>query len=179
MLFLMGLLALPVIEIALFVKVGGMIGLGWTLLLVLATPLLGITMIRQAGARAMSDLRGPIDRLRDPAAPVAREALTLLGGVLLILPGFLTDAIGLLLMLPPVQALAMRRLRARAERGGLRFSVNGRDPFAGEYSTGFPPRREPHRPDVIDGEFEEVEPGQQLSQDHPRRPRGPSGWTQS
>ncbi|MEI4471920.1 FxsA family protein [Frigidibacter sp. MR17.24] len=161
---LAALLALPVIEIALFVSIGGAIGLGPTLIIVLLGPLVGFAVIRSAGARAMADLRAPIGGLRDPAVPVAEGAIKVIAGILLILPGFLTDAIGLALLLPPLRHGIVRALGRRVVVVG--GAGAGRDPFR---------RPDPRRPgaDVIDGEFHEIPQGETS-----RRPAdGRSGWT--
>ncbi|HEY0212692.1 MAG TPA: FxsA family protein, partial [Paenirhodobacter sp.] len=97
--------------------------------------------------------------LRDPTTPLANGAMTVMAGMLLILPGFFTDACGLLLLLPPVRALLRRAV-------GRRFNVQG---------FGFGARRSGYQapgegPGVIDGDFHEIEPGK-------LPPRGPSGWT--
>ncbi|MEI4485413.1 FxsA family protein [Frigidibacter sp. MR17.14] len=158
---LAALLALPVIEIALFVTIGGAIGLGPTLALVLLTPMLGIWVIRTAGARAMADLRAPLGGLRDPAVPMAEGAVKVIAGFLLVLPGFLTDALGLALLVPPLRHAMLRALGRRVVV--LRPGQDPRqDPF-----------RRPAGQDVIDGEFHEI-PQAEIPR---HRPGGPSGWT--
>lgn len=103
------LLGWPLVEIALFVVIGGKIGLWATLAWVVLTGLLGVLALRLTMARTAMDLRA----MRDPARMAAGGAMGMLGGLFLILPGFLTDALGLLLLLPPVQALAARFIAAR------------------------------------------------------------------
>ena len=103
------LLGWPLVEIALFVVIGGKIGLWATLAWVLLTGVLGVLALRLTMARTALDLRA----MRDPARMAAGGAMGMLGGLLLILPGFLTDALGLLLLLPPVQALAARVISSR------------------------------------------------------------------
>ncbi len=141
---ILGLLGWPLLEIALFVVIGGQIGLWATLAWVLLSGVLGVLVLRLTMARQALALRD----MRDPARLAAGGAMGVLGGLLLILPGFFTDTLGLLLLLPPVQALAARALAARIQ------VIRPRTPAA--------------RDDIIDGDFTEVPP---------RRP-GPSGWTQ-
>jgi UPF0716 protein FxsA len=108
---LLPLLAWPLIEIALFVLVGGWIGVWGVLALVLATGLAGVLILQGVAARQRIALRAGLTRLR--AAEVNAGVLGLLAGILLILPGFLTDTLGLLLLLPPVQSAILARIRSR------------------------------------------------------------------
>lgn len=149
------LAAVPLIEIALFVTVGAWLGLWLTLAIVLGTAILGGMVIRLQGQRSVQDLRGSI-RMGDPLRPMAHGALIVAAGFLLILPGFFTDTLGLVLLLPPVRqgliALLARRMNVRANV----FETSK----AGPRQDGV----------VIDGEFIELE------NDPPPRP-GSSGWT--
>lgn len=150
----------PIIEIALFVTLGGAIGLGLTLLVILGTGVLGVWLMRSQGLRTADRLRREMDTLRNPLMPVADGALVMLAAVLLVLPGFLTDALGLLLLVPP---LRMALMAALARRVRVRTAGGAQEPFESPFGGGA--RR---RDIVIDGEFIEVEPD-------PKRP--PSGWT--
>lgn len=149
-------LLIPIIEIALFITVGGWIGLWPTLGLVLLTAVAGTAMVRMQGAKVMFDLRNSLSRLEDPTAPIAHGAMILLAGVLLLTPGFFTDILGILLLIPPVRDIVLRQISARIRM--QRFDPAG--------------RQQPHRPSVdptvIDAEFTEVMPP-------PNSP--PSGWT--
>ena len=97
----------------------------------------GWVEVRRQGARAMLDVQQAMQDFRDPGRPMAHGALVMIAGVLLILPGFFSDAVGLLLLLPPVQTLLARRL--------LKGAVTLR--------AGQPPDE-----DVIEGEFTEDPP---------------------
>jgi UPF0716 protein FxsA len=148
----LGLLLWPLIEIALFVTLGGWLGLWLTLAIVLGTGIAGVALMRWRGLRAMADLRRHVREMGNPLAQVADQAVFMLAGVLLVLPGFLTDALGLLLLVPPVRhalvALAARRVVMPSSGGRPRY-----------------------QDDVIDGEYSEVDAGRD-------RLRKPSGWTQ-
>jgi len=149
--------AIPLIEIALFVKIGGAIGLWPTLAIVVGTAVLGSWLLRTQGAIAMNRLRESLATLKDPTEPLANGAMILVAGVLLLTPGFFTDALGFLLLFPPFRAAAFRYLRSRV-------TVQG-------FSTSPPPGPSATREtDVIEGDFEEITPPN-------RPPRGPSGWT--
>ena len=114
---IVAILALPLIEIALFILVGGAIGLWPTLGLVIAGAVAGITILRGRGVGMVLDVRRSLDRGEDPAAALVVGALSVLAGLLLLMPGFLTDAMGLLLLLPPVRAAIIARLRTAAAAG--------------------------------------------------------------
>jgi UPF0716 protein FxsA len=145
-------LALPLVEIALFILVGGMIGLWPTLGLVVAAVIVGTVVVRAQGARALQRTRQAFDRQGDPSGPLLDGALVVLAGGLLIAPGFLTDAMALALLLPTVRRTMLQWVGARvAARGGAR-------------SRGAT---------VIDGTWEEVPPSGQA----PGPTQGTSGWT--
>ncbi|MHC0052027.1 FxsA family protein [Actibacterium sp. D379-3] len=150
-------LAVPLIEIALFVQVGGLIGLWPTLAIVVITAILGTSLMRAQGAVAMGQIRNSFNELSDPTEPLAHGAMILLAGALLLTPGFFTDVTGFLLLFPPFRALAYRWLRSRVRVQSFTTAA---------------PHRGPARPggDVIEGEFEE------LNGEKPAN-SGPSGWT--
>lgn len=133
------LLAWPLAEIALFVVIGGQIGLWATLAWVLLSGVLGVLVLRVAALRQAVALRDGLRGLRDPARLAAGGLMSVLAGVLLILPGFLTDALGLVLLLPPVQALVARALAARVQV--MRPRTDETVIIDAEY-TEVPPRRD-------------------------------------
>lgn len=112
---LVGVVALA--EIVVFVAVASWIGAGWTILAALATTALGWVLLARQGTRALGELRERA-RTRQPAGRALGDAgLIALGGLLMVLPGFLGDLMGLLCLLPPtrplVRALAGRTLATR------------------------------------------------------------------
>ena len=112
--WLFGLLvAVPIIEIALFIEVGGAIGLWPTLLIVVLTALAGSILLRSQGLATLTSLQNSVSAGRNPMEPIAHGALILVAGVLLLTPGFFTDAFGLSLMIPTVRALLIRLGAAR------------------------------------------------------------------
>ena len=157
-------LAIPLIEIALFIQVGGLIGLWPTLAIVILTAILGTWLVRTQGRQALNDLRRSFSDLNDPSEPLAHGAMILVAGALLLTPGFFTDAVGFALLAPPVRVAVYRWLKQRVKV--QRFEM-GPEPR---------PRREPFRPrrpkdaDVIEGEYSEVPPDKKAN--HPG-----SGWT--
>ncbi len=104
--------ALPVLEIYLVIQVGQVIGAGWTVLVLVADSLLGAYLVKHEGSRAWRALRDALAQQRMPATELADAALILVGGTLLLTPGFVTDAVGFFFVLPPTRPLA-RRVLAR------------------------------------------------------------------
>lgn len=149
-------LAVPLIEIALFVTVGGWLTLWPTLAIVLLTGVLGAWLVRWQGMGVLRDLQRAQDEMRDPVSPLAHGALILLGGLLLILPGFFTDSLGLLLMIPPLRRVLIRYAASR-----IRFERFAAAGFARQRATA---------DDWVDAEFEEIVPDRD-------KLGGPSKWT--
>lgn len=149
------LLLWPLVEIALFVVIGGAIGLWLTLLAVIGTGILGVTILQRLGLRNADRLRSEMGRMRDPLGAAGDGALRAIAAILLILPGFLTDILGAILLLPPVRRLIVAQLARRVTVASMRSDQPARR------SDGI----------VIDGEFVEVDA------DTTRTPGPPSGWT--
>lgn len=163
MFLLLLFIGIPLLEITLFIQIGGAIGLGWTLAIVIATAVLGAWMVRSQGARAMLNLRTSFSSLQDPTEPLAHGAMILFSGALLLTPGFFTDFVGFALLIPAVRSAVYRNLRARINVQNFQMGPDSQQPRPPN------PRGQPdHR--VIDGEFEEVEPENPPKDD-------PSGWT--
>ncbi len=159
-------IAIPMIEIALFIQIGGVIGLGWTLAIVFATAVIGSWLVRQQGSLALRQLQQSFQALNDPTEPLAHGAMILFSGALLLTPGFFTDAIGFALLVPPVRHWVFRKLRERVRVQSFTMGAQSEDPFTA------PPRETDG--DVIDGEFTEVTGSRRPT--HPSA-RSPSGWT--
>lgn len=113
---LLALIVVPIAEIYVIVQVGQEIGVGPTILLLLADALLGSWLIRREGRRAWLALRQRVNEGGLPAKELADGALILIGGTLLLTPGFLTDILGFFLVLPFTRPLARRGLVVFAKR---------------------------------------------------------------
>ena len=112
LLVLLLLIGLPLIEIAVFVIVGGEIGALTTILLTVATAIAGTVMLRLQGLSLITRMRGEMDAGRVPESDLVEGTLMVVASVLLLIPGFVTDAIGLLLFIPPLRA-ALARVAVR------------------------------------------------------------------
>lgn len=107
---------MPVAEIAVIIQVGQVIGPVWTVLLLVLDSLVGAWLVRREGRRAWDGLRTSIETGRMPARELADGVLVVLGGALMLSPGFVTDALGLVLVLPPTRPLFRRVVTAWAMR---------------------------------------------------------------
>ena len=121
----------PLLEIYVLVQVGQVIGAGWTILLLLADAVLGTWLIKHEGGRAWRALRDALQSGRMPATEIADGALILVGGTLMLAPGFITDAFGILLILPFTRPFFRRVLAATVARRMLLGAVDVRRPGPG------------------------------------------------
>jgi UPF0716 protein FxsA len=138
-----------IVEIWLLIQVGQAIG-GWqTLALLVLDSLLGAWLLRREGRRTWRAFRLALEEKRVPAREVADGVLVLIGGTLLITPGFLSDVVGLLLLLPPSRAAIRPRL---TKVFAARFGVAG---VLGDAAVRS--RRRSAYPTVVDGEVVEGE----------------------
>lgn len=141
-------LIVPLIEIALFIQVGGLIGLFATLAIVILTAVIGTVLIRSQGIAVMNQLREKMNELSDPSEPLAHGAMVLFAGALLLTPGFFTDILGLSLMIPGVRSRIFEFFRSRIVIERFQYGA---------------------RPDdetIIDAQYEDLD-----------QSKGPSGWT--
>ena len=119
---LVGLGALA--EVLVFALVASWIGLGWTILLALATTALGFVLVARQGARTIADLRDRARTRQGPGRALGDAGLVGLGGLLMVLPGFLGDLVGLLCLLPGTRSV-VRALLARFVAGRLPEGLRG------------------------------------------------------
>lgn len=105
-----------VVEIVALVALGSVIGVAWTLLVLLAGSVLGLLLARREGVRAAQALAEAVTARRVAHVELTDGLLVAAGGVLLFLPGLVTDVVGLLLVFKPTRTLARRRLVSAAER---------------------------------------------------------------
>jgi len=103
-------IAVPLVEIYVIIQVGQAIGPWWTILLLVIDSILGSWLIKHEGGRAWRALRDALDSGRMPAKELADGALILIGGTLMLAPGFVTDAFGVLMILPFTRPVFRRLL---------------------------------------------------------------------
>lgn len=173
-------IVVPIAELYVIIKVGEAIGILPTLAILIADALLGSVLLRHQGRAAWVRFNRALAEGRLPHKEVFDGVLIIMGGALLLTPGFITDVFGLILLLPPtragVRAFAARMVRRRMARGGVTIWTMGPGPrarrrpsAAGPRATGqepedlfsweeprVPPRRAGPRPDDIEGTGHEV-----------------------
>lgn len=159
--------SIPLIEIYLFIEIGGLIGAGWTVATVILTALIGTALLRQQGVSTLMRARSRMEQGQLPAEQLAEGALLVLAGALLLTPGFLTDGIGFILLFPPTRMAmaraAMARMQVATMRGASGFRAPGFEERGfgdrGFGDQGFGDQGQARRGfgdngDVIDGEYQ-------------------------
>ncbi len=151
--FLLVFVAFPFVEIMLLIKAGELIGFWPTVGLLFAAAVLGVLVIRNQGLTMVSRVMAAVNDGKLPIEPMLDGYARVVAGSLLIVPGFLSDAIGLVLLVPPLRTWCLRRM------------VSGFWGTEAEPRTSEP--RNPSRPNVIEGTFERID------EHSPRKPGGP------
>jgi len=140
----------PVLEIALFLQVGGWLGMWPTLGIVILTAAVGTVLVRSQGLAQLAKLQNSFQEMRDPTETLAHGAMVLASGLLLLTPGFFTDGVGFALLVPGVRSVILRYVRSKVRVQSFQYGAQAA------------PRAED---DIID-----------LTADAEPRDR-PSGWT--
>lgn len=153
-------IGVPVLEIAVFIEVGGKIGLGWTLAIVIATAIAGSTLLRLQGLATLRRAQEALARNELPLREVFDGMCLVFAGALLLTPGFVTDTVGGLLFLPPARYF-LRVLVANW------FMKNATLHGSGPHGRGRPGGGAPPDDDgVIDGEWEDLSERDPARLDH-------------
>jgi UPF0716 protein FxsA len=147
LILLIVLIAVPLLELAVIIKVGGSIGVLPTILLLVGVAILGTVLLRSQSRMALRRASEALSSGRPPVDSVVDAVGLLIAGALMLTPGFLTDIIGLLLLIPPLRRRLARWIFAKAA---------GRVVFGG---TGFNrgPEKRPGPGTVIEGEFRRID----------------------
>jgi len=146
-LLLVAFVLVPLVEIYVIIQIGQVIGAWWTIALLVADSIFGSWLIRREGGRAWRALRQALTEGRMPATELADGALIVVGGTLMLTPGFVSDIFGVLCILPLTRPLGRRVLAGFLRR---RLVVVG---SVGGASTGYGARtRQRPEPDVVRGD---------------------------
>lgn len=148
-LILAAFISVPLIEIGLFIQVGGAIGLWPTLAVVFLTAIAGTALLRHQGLDTLARLQANLDQGQMPLGPVFDGFCLLAAGALLLTPGFFTDAVGFALFIPPFRRYLGQFL---ARHVNMRAHVNGNQNDHSGHNPGHP---QPSG-DIIDGEWRDV-----------------------
>ncbi len=163
LLILITMIAVPIIEIAVFIKAGDLIGLWPTIGSVILTAIIGSFLLRQQGLATLFRVRESMDAGRLPVNELFDGLCLRVAGALLLTPGFVTDGVGLLLFMPPfrvvLRALLVQRLKARGH-----FHMHGS-------AQAGPGRGRQFDDTIIEGEFQEVNEDENINDpNHPLPP---------
>jgi UPF0716 protein FxsA len=163
-LLLLAFVVVPLVEIYVIIAIGQVIGAWWTILLLVADSILGAWLVKREGGRAWRALREALEQRRMPARELADGVLILVGGTLMLTPGFVSDFFGILCILPVTRPVGRRLLASTISRRlvGVSFSTGPRDRTQQRPGQ---PRPGPSHPDdgVVQGEVVDERPqeGQQ------------------
>jgi len=163
------LLVVPIIELYVIVQVAGSIGILWTIFTLITVSVVGAILVKREGTNIWIRAQRQLAQGQMPDNEMIEGVLLLVGGALLLTPGFVTDAIGLLLLFPPTRVvfrgLVKRRFKIKAERvvtgatGGFRYAT---------YGSGRAAATSPYM-DVEEVELRRKDPAP-FEQDHPQLP---------
>ena len=143
---LIAFIAVPIIEIALFIQIGGFLGLFPTLAIVVLTAIAGTYLVRTQGLSVLSQLQSRFREMNDPSEPLVHGAIILFSGALLLTPGFFTDFIGFLLLIPNVRAAIFQKVRERINMQKANFETrfsSSQNVYEGEYEPVSNPENSP------------------------------------
>lgn len=144
---LVAFLVIPIVEIYLLFQVGGIIGAGWTILIVIATAIIGVNLLRQQGLSTLTRLNESLAQGQIPPTMLIEGILLLLSGAFLLTPGFFTDTLGFILLVQPVR----KGLASYLLRRGV-FMAAGMQPSADTQGRAEKPAGSHHN--IIEGEYE-------------------------
>src|SRR4051795_905150 len=138
-------IVVPIAELAVIIQVGQLIGVWWTIALLLADSILGSMLMRSQGRLAWRRFNAAIAEGRAPTREALDGVLVIFGGALLLTPGFITDVFGLLFLIPPTRVLVRRLIVRRATLRVMRVAT---------------PPGPNGRPQDVDGTAVDIEPDQ-------------------
>ncbi len=141
------LIGLPVVEISLFIKIGGLIGIAPTMLLIFAMSALGATLLRRQGLQSFTKTKSAMSRGELPVGDMLDGFFLVAAGIFFVLPGFFSDILGFALLLPPVRKALGTYLRRRFNVQTVQSTF---------YAGGGNPRAPRSGGPIIEGEAEEI-----------------------
>ena len=145
-------IVVPIAELALLIQVGDLIGVWWTIALLIADSILGSLLMRSQGRAVWRRFNIALQAARPPAREVLDGVLVIFGGALLLTPGFITDIFGLVFLLPPTRAVVRRVLVRRYADRMIASATRGRPPGFGPS-----PGRPGARPTDVEGTAVDVD----------------------
>ncbi|EMK6670327.1 membrane protein FxsA [Vibrio fluvialis] len=142
-------IAVPVIEIGLFIQVGGVLGLWPTIALVLITAFVGASLVRSQGLHTLMTVQQRMQNGEIPAQQIVEGVMLAVAGVLLLTPGFMTDAMGMLILLPAPRAMLAKYLMSKVVVTNMSSDFQ-----SSHYERDFHSHSSQQHGQTFDGEFE-------------------------
>ena len=181
LIIILGLLIWGWAEMSAFIYIGGEIGGLFTLLGVFVTAIFGIALLKRQGLSVLSRIQADLAKGRAPVTSIADSISMVVGGALMLIPGYVTDGIGLLLFVPGIRTLAgvyLLQWMARSKRftgfTNFRGAPFGNPPPGAASHQHDPFTKQQHKTrndDIIEGEFEErPDQGHQIGGKKGRKP---------
>lgn len=166
--FLAIFVAIPIIEIAVFIQAGALIGLWPTIGVVILTAIIGTSLMRAQGLQTLAKAQSQMDQGEMPIGAMFDGICILIAGVLLLTPGFVTDTMGFLLLVPPLrQLIGAKVIMKLVQSGNIRTNFGGGRSYGAAGTGGANSSRRPSgkagNGPIIDGDFEDISPD-----DHPK-----------
>ncbi|MBD1576046.1 MULTISPECIES: FxsA family protein [Vibrio] len=156
-------ICVPIVEITLFIQVGGAIGLWPTIAIVLTTAIVGASLVRSQGIQTLMSVQSRMQQGELPAQQIVEGVMLAVAGVLLLTPGFMTDFLGMVVLLPAPRAMLAKQLMKRVKVNPASGPFGGGFQSGGFQSGGFQ-SGDAHNPfgdtnqnqqgDVFEGEYE-------------------------
>jgi UPF0716 protein FxsA len=146
----------PIIEIGLFIQVGGFLGLWPTIGLVLLTAVVGASLVRSQGLQTLMSVQSKLQQGEMPAQQIVEGVMLAVSGVLLLTPGFMTDAMGMLVLLPAPRAAIAKYLMSKVVVKSVSGGFHQGGFHQGDFQQGPFDSHHDHQRDgnTFEGEFE-------------------------
>lgn len=186
LLLFLAFIVIPILEIAVFIQVGGLIGLVPTLVCIFATAIIGVALLRYQGFAVIRRANEAAQAGRVPVAEVFDGFCLVVAGVFLLTPGFVTDALGFVLLIPAVRTWLRLTFGARLAQSAT-VTVGGMGPGQpghgqsgpgqtgpGQAGSGSAPGRDKSGSTVIDADYEDLTDQDTTPEDRPGAPRLPA-----
>ena len=141
-------IVVPLVELYLIIEVGGLIGALWTVLLVVLTAVIGVTLLRIQGFNTLNRARQNMEMGTMPAMEMMEGMVLAMGGALLITPGFITDALGFMCLIPATRRAMIRYIARRST-----INVQGFHTHSASHQSRTYQQHGHHQGRTIEGEF--------------------------
>ncbi|GAD80907.1 FxsA family protein [Vibrio ezurae] len=144
----------PIVEIGLFIQVGGFLGFWTTIFLVIFTALIGASLVRSQGIATLLSVQSRLQQGELPAQQIVEGVMLAVAGVLLLTPGFMTDTLGMIVLLPKPRAIIAKQLMKRVQVNGMHSGFHTNAGQGGPFQGNPFQNQEKGDGNVFEGEYE-------------------------